>query len=98
VWLELACTCCHSCPCISTKRHPLVSSLLLQGFIDGIGPMASLPRPLAAAGVWVLRTEQLRMVGVVSINTLSGLSSTAPAVTVVALSAALTKRPGNELH
>lgn len=24
--------------------------------------MASLPRPLAAAGVWVLRTEQLRMV------------------------------------
>ncbi|KAF8068210.1 zinc finger CCCH domain-containing protein 56 [Scenedesmus sp. PABB004] len=32
-----------------------------QGFIDGIGPMASLPRPLAAAGVWVLRTEQLRM-------------------------------------
>jgi pimeloyl-ACP methyl ester carboxylesterase len=33
-----------------------------QGFIDGIGPMASLPRPLAAAGVWVLRTEQLRMV------------------------------------
>lgn len=36
--------------------------LYLQGFIDGIGPMASLPRPLAAAGVWVLRTEQLRMV------------------------------------
>jgi pimeloyl-ACP methyl ester carboxylesterase len=33
-----------------------------QGFIEGIGPMASLPRPLAAAGVWVLRTEQLRMV------------------------------------
>jgi hypothetical protein len=33
-----------------------------QGFIDGIGPMASLPRALAAAGVWVLRTEQLRMV------------------------------------
>jgi hypothetical protein len=32
-----------------------------QGFIDGIGPMASLPRPLAAAGVWVLRTEGLRM-------------------------------------
>jgi hypothetical protein len=36
--------------------------LPVQGFIDGIGPMASLPRPLAAAGVWVLRTEQLRMV------------------------------------
>lgn len=32
-----------------------------QGFIDGIGPMATLPRALAAAGVWVLRTEQLRM-------------------------------------
>ena len=32
-----------------------------QGFIDGIGPMASLPRPLAAAGVWVLRTKGLRM-------------------------------------
>lgn len=32
-----------------------------QGFIDGIGPMASLPRPLAAAGVWLLRTEGLRM-------------------------------------
>jgi hypothetical protein len=26
--------------------------------------MASLPRPLAAAGVWLLRTEQLRMVRV----------------------------------
>jgi pimeloyl-ACP methyl ester carboxylesterase len=42
-----------------------VSRLVLidaQGFIDGIGPMASLPRPLAAAGVWVLRTEALRMV------------------------------------
>eukprot|EP00879_Flechtneria_rotunda_P024396 GHRR01025859.1.p1 GENE.GHRR01025859.1~~GHRR01025859.1.p1 ORF type:complete len:253 (+),score=59.60 GHRR01025859.1:181-939(+) len=33
-----------------------------QGFIDGIGPMSTMPRPLAAAGVWVLRTEQLRMV------------------------------------
>jgi hypothetical protein len=33
-----------------------------QGFIDGIGPMAKLPRALAAAGVWVLQTEQLRMV------------------------------------
>ncbi|KIZ00267.1 40S ribosomal protein S3-3 [Monoraphidium neglectum] len=32
-----------------------------QGFIDGIGPMSTMPRPLAAAGVWVLRTEQLRM-------------------------------------
>jgi pimeloyl-ACP methyl ester carboxylesterase len=32
-----------------------------QGFIDGIGPMASLPRPVAAAGVWVLRTKALRM-------------------------------------
>ncbi|KAF6256954.1 Alpha/Beta hydrolase protein [Scenedesmus sp. NREL 46B-D3] len=32
-----------------------------QGFIEGIGPMASLPRPVAAAGVWVLRSEQLRM-------------------------------------
>lgn len=46
--------------------HPeAVEKLVLldaQGFIDGIGPMASLPRPLAAAGVWVLRTEQLRMV------------------------------------
>jgi pimeloyl-ACP methyl ester carboxylesterase len=38
----------------------------LQGFIDGIGPMASLPRSLAAAGVWVLRTEQLRMVRVLA--------------------------------
>lgn len=33
-----------------------------QGFIDGIGPMAKLPRQFAAAGVWVLRTERLRMV------------------------------------
>lgn len=32
-----------------------------QGFIDGIGPMSSLPRPVAAAGVWLLRTEGLRM-------------------------------------
>jgi hypothetical protein len=31
-----------------------------QGFIDGNG-MSTLPRPLAAAGVWVLRTKQLRM-------------------------------------
>lgn len=40
-----------------------VSKLVLidaQGFIDGIGPMGSLPRPLAAAGVALLRTEQLR--------------------------------------
>lgn len=40
-----------------------VSKLVLidaQGFIDGIGPMSSLPRPLAVAGVSVLRTEQLR--------------------------------------
>jgi hypothetical protein len=29
--------------------------------------MASLPRPLAAAGVWVLRTEQLRMVSVAAV-------------------------------
>lgn len=42
-----------------------------QGFIDGIGPMASLPRPLAAAGVWVLRTEQLRMVSVPNVALLS---------------------------
>ncbi len=33
-----------------------------QGFIDGIGLMSKLPRPLALAGVAVLRTEQLRMV------------------------------------
>ena len=31
-----------------------------QGFIDGIGPMANLPRPLAALGVKVLKTEGLR--------------------------------------
>lgn len=31
-----------------------------QGFIEGIGPMASLPRPLAALGVKVLRTQALR--------------------------------------
>jgi hypothetical protein len=31
-----------------------------QGFIDGNG-MSGLPRPLAAAGVWVLRTKGLRM-------------------------------------
>ncbi len=32
-----------------------------QGFIDGIGPMAKLPRPLAALGVSVLKTQGLRM-------------------------------------
>lgn len=31
-----------------------------QGFIDGIGPMASLPRPLAKLGVEVLRSVPLR--------------------------------------
>jgi hypothetical protein len=54
----------------SNRMHPIASTpkavekivlIDAQGFIDGIGPMASLPRPLAAAGVWVLRTEGLRM-------------------------------------
>jgi pimeloyl-ACP methyl ester carboxylesterase len=44
--------------------HPArVSRLVLvdaQGFIDGVGPMAALPRPLAALGVGVLRSEWLR--------------------------------------
>mmetsp|Transcript_10431 Transcript_10431/g.29691 ORF Transcript_10431/g.29691 Transcript_10431/m.29691 type:complete len:387 (+) Transcript_10431:51-1211(+) len=40
-----------------------VSKIVLvdaQGFIDGIGPMASLPRPLAMLGVSVLKTVPLR--------------------------------------
>lgn len=40
-----------------------VSKIVLidaQGFIDGIGPMASLPRPFAMLGVSVLRTVPLR--------------------------------------
>ena len=31
-----------------------------QGFTDGVGPMASLPKPLAAAGVQVLKSIPLR--------------------------------------
>lgn len=46
-------------------NHPEdVAALVLidaQGFIDGIGPMAKLPRFLSRVGVQVLRTEQLRM-------------------------------------
>eukprot|EP00873_Tetraselmis_striata_P045818 jgi/Tetstr1/466082/TSEL_010668.t2 len=45
-------------------EHPeAVSKIVLvdaQGFIDGIGPMASLPRPLAMLGVNVLRSVPLR--------------------------------------
>ena len=40
-----------------------VEALILidsQGFIDGIGPMANLPRPLARLGVSVLRSVPLR--------------------------------------
>jgi len=41
----------------------LVQGLVLidaQGFVDGVGPMASLPRPLAQAGVQVLKSVPLR--------------------------------------
>jgi pimeloyl-ACP methyl ester carboxylesterase len=45
-------------------EHPeLVKKLVLvdaQGFIDGIGPMASMPRALSVLGVQVLRTVALR--------------------------------------
>lgn len=47
-------------------EHPeAVEKLVLisaQGFIDGLGAKASLPRPLAAAGVWLLKTQHLRKV------------------------------------
>ena len=45
-------------------HHPeAVDGLVLvdaQGFIDGIGPMGALPRPIAKIGVNVLRTNALR--------------------------------------
>ena len=50
---------CHRC--FTLQSHPANPLLLaLQGFIDGIGPMASLPRFLATLGVKVLRSVPLR--------------------------------------
>ncbi len=41
------------------RIHP-VCPVALQGFIDGIGPLASMPRFLSVLGVQVLRSVPLR--------------------------------------
>lgn len=48
---------------LALARPDLIDSLVLmspQVYVDGIGPMASLPRPAAALGVGVLGSEPLR--------------------------------------
>jgi pimeloyl-ACP methyl ester carboxylesterase len=48
---------------LASRNPELCKGLILidaQGFVDGIGPMASLPTPLAALGVQVLKSVPLR--------------------------------------
>jgi pimeloyl-ACP methyl ester carboxylesterase len=46
----------------SSSPPPCVGLILIdaQGFVDGVGPMASLPKPLAKIGVGVLQSVPLR--------------------------------------
>jgi pimeloyl-ACP methyl ester carboxylesterase len=46
----------------SSSSSPCVGLILIdaQGFVDGVGPMASLPKPLAKIGVGVLQSVPLR--------------------------------------
>ena len=48
---------------LAAVEPEMVKGLILidaQGFVDGVGPMASLPRPLAQVGVQVLKSVPLR--------------------------------------
>lgn len=48
---------------LASANSDLCQGLILidaQGFVDGVGPMASLPRPLAELGVQVLKSKPLR--------------------------------------
>jgi pimeloyl-ACP methyl ester carboxylesterase len=48
---------------LAAANPNLVAALILidaQGFVDGVGPMAALPRPIAQLGVQVLKSVPLR--------------------------------------